>query len=199
MELAGTYSRGYMSNIGTALTGKILCANGVGNSPSYRATPLISTAGIMTNSSQPAFSLKLSGNVGAVTGDGTQYQILYDTVTFDQGSAYNSSTHNYVFPVAGIYQINILYFVYTSSGSATSTSVLGYAYINGTTNLRLIDANPLSLGLTVNSEFMASASFMYKAAVNDTMGVFIQLSAGTKNIGVAGGAESCIFSGFLVA
>lgn len=162
------------------------------------STATIDTSNRYQNTSQPAFSVKLSGNIGGVTGDGTDYKILYNTVTYDQGSNWSSSNHNYVFPVAGIYQINVLYFIYTSSGSATSTSFVGYVLINGATNVRLTDANPLSLGLTANSEFMSFASFLYQASASDTMEVHALVSNGTKNIGVAGGTQSCIFSGFLV-
>jgi hypothetical protein len=145
-----------------------------------------------------SFGVSLSGNISGVTGDGTNYQIPFDTVNFDTNSAYNSSTHNYVFPTTAKYQINISWFVFTSSGTATSTQILGWAFVNGSTNLRFMDNAPLALGLTANGEFIYNASFIYNATAGDTMGIFLALLGGTKNIGVAGGAQSCHFSGFKI-
>ena len=162
------------------------------------AGPQISSGGVQTNTSQPAFQAHLSTNAGGVTGDGTDYKIVFDTVDYDQGSHYNSSTGVYTFATAGVYQINVEYFVYVSSGASTSTVMNGYVLINGATNRRIADNNPNSLGLLVGQEFIITQSFAYKAAANDTMEVHVVVANGTKNIGVAGGTQACRFGGYLV-
>lgn len=188
-----------VSGPGSSTNNSIATWNGAGGTALFsRGTPLIDSTGRMTNTNQPAWSAKLSGNVSAVTGDGTDYKIVFNTATFDQGSNFNTGTGVYTFPVAGIYQINVLYFMFVSSGASTSTQMLGYALVNGATNIRVADNNPNSLGLLVAQEFMISQSFLYKAAASDTMEIHVVLSNGTKNIGVGGGTQSCLFSGYLV-
>jgi len=145
-----------------------------------------------------AFDISLSGNISNITGDGSVYQIPLNTVNLDTNSAFDMSTNNYVFPVTGIYQINMLFYIFSSSSDVSSTVFTGYAFINGATNFRLIDADPQSLGLSTAQEFIATASFLYNATLGDTMGMFVNSANGTKNIGVAGGVESCRFSGFKI-
>lgn len=150
------------------------------------------------------FSVNLSSNQGNVTGDGlSPYQFPYDNVVVDiqNGSPstnYSVSTFLYTFPFTGQYQINIFDFIYTSSGVSTSTQILGYVVVNGSTTIRLIDNDPSGLGLTANGEFIANASFLYNATAGDTMGVFVSVIGGTKNIGVAGAPVPCAFSGYLI-
>jgi hypothetical protein len=183
-------STGQLSDLGFGTATQVLTSNGPGVSPTWKAggggfTPV-------------NFSAKLSGNIGGITGDGTPYLIAYDTVTFDSASGFSTGSHLYTIPTTGIYQFNCTWFVYTSSGISTSTIFLGYLLINGSTNIRLGDASPNSLGLTTNSEFMQGGTYLYNATAGDTIGMYINLSGGTKNIGVAGGSESCLFSGFRV-
>ncbi len=145
------------------------------------------------------FSAKLSENIENVTGDNTQYTILYDTVVFNNGGGtYSSGTGNYTIPATGIYQINLTHYVF--GGSVAQTDFLGFLLINGSTNIRLMDANPGALGLSSTSnEFIASGSYLYSATVGDTISGNVEVGDATKNVGVAGGTESCLFSLFRVA
>ncbi len=172
--------------LGTA--GQVWTSNGAGVAPTFQA------AGGVTPVN---WSVKLSGNISNVTGDGTDYAILYDTVTFDTASGYAAGTGLYTIPTTGKYLISITHFVF--GGGVADTVFLGFLLINGATNVRLMDANPGTLGLTVNGEFMQSATFLYSATASDTIGVHVAVNGGTKNVGVAGGAQSCLFSGFRVA
>ena len=139
-----------------------------------------------------AFDVYLSGNVGAVTGDATEYPIVYDTINIDTAAGYNTGTGLYTFPTTGVYQINVQYFVYVSSGASTSTSMIGDYFVNGSPFGRLADNSPNSLGLTTNEEFIISNSFLYNATAGDTMSIHVNLGGGTKNIGVAGGLRDVI-------
>jgi hypothetical protein len=179
---------GQLTTISSSTAGYVLTSNGTGT-PSFQPggggfTPV-------------NFSVKLSGNIANVTGDNTQYKIIYDTVVFDSASGYSTITGLYTFPTTGIYQINLLHFVY--GGSAAQIQFLGYLFVNGATNIRLMDANPGALGLSAGGEFIASATYLYSATAGDTMAGYVQVGNATKNVGVAGGTESCLFSGFRVA
>lgn len=182
-------STGQLSSLGFGTSGQVLTSTGASSSPTWQAggggfTPV-------------NWSVKLSANISNVTGDGTIYNIIYNTVTFDTASGYSTGTGLYTFPTTGVYQINVLDFIF--GGSSSNTVFLGFLLVNGSTNYRLMDANPATLGLTANGEFMSSATFLYSATAGDTMGVNIDVNGGSKNVGVAGGIESCIFSGFRVA
>lgn len=184
----GVDTNGQLSSLGFGTATNVLTSNGAGSSPTWQA------AGGFTAVN---WSVKLSGNISNVTGDNTQYAILYDTVTFDTASGYSAGTGLYTIPTTGKYFISITHFVF--GGGVADTVFLGFLLINGATNVRLMDANPGNLGLTANGEFMQSATFLYSATAGDTIGAYVQVSGGTKNVGVAGGTESCLFSGFRVA
>lgn len=163
-------------------------------------TAKIDSVGRMTNTAQPAWQVYLSANIPNITGNNELFHIPFDTVDFDQGGNYDVPTSNYVFPVSGIYQINFLYFIYSSTPGTTPNLFLGETVINGVTTLRLLDLDSQSLGLIAWGEFMMPVSFIYKATAGDTMGMYVRcFGAGDANTGVSGTALGCRFSGFLVA
>lgn len=182
-------SNGQLSDGGFGTAAQVWTSNGAGVSPSWQPAG----GGGFTPVN---WSVRLSGNVANVTGDGTDYAILYDTVTFDSATGYDTVTGLYTFATTGIYQINVLDFVF--GGSVADTVFIGFLLINGVTNIRLFDANPGSLGLATNSEFMSSAAFLYSATAGDTIGVHVVVAGGLKDVGVAGGSQSCLFNGYRV-
>ncbi len=143
------------------------------------------------------WSVIFSGNVSNVTGDGTDYAMLYNTTFFDSASGYNSGTGLYTIPTTGVYQINVLNFIF--GGGVADTLFISYLRYAGAVNFRIMDANPGALGLATNSEFIQSATYLVSATAGDTIGVHVVVSGGTKNVGVAGGSGGCYFSGFRVA
>lgn len=69
-------------------------------------TSKIDSSNRMTNSSQPCFQVYLTTSATNVTGDGTVYNLLFDTTAFDQGSniTLNSSSKTiFTAPVTGKY------------------------------------------------------------------------------------------------
>ncbi len=185
----GVDTNGQFSSLGFGTSTQVLTSNGASTSPTWQATGFFTPVN---------WSVQLSGNISNVTGDGTTYTILYDTTNFNNGGgSYAAGTGIYTFPATGVYQINVLNFLF--GGGVADTVIIGNLLINGATNVRLFDANPGSLGLTVNGEFMQSASFLYSAAAFATIRVQVAVNGGTKNVGVAGGTQTCIFSGFRVS
>ncbi len=143
------------------------------------------------------WSVIFSGNVSNVTGDGTDYAMLYNTTFFDSASGYNSGTGLYTFPTTGVYQINVLNFIF--GGSVANTLFISYLRYAGAVNFRIMDANPGALGLAANGEFIQSATYLVSATAGDTIGVHVVVTGGAKDVGVAGGSSGCYFSGFRVA
>ncbi len=185
----GVDTNGQLSDLGFGTATNVLTSNGAGVSPSWQAALGFSPVN---------FSARLTGNISNVTGDGTDYAILYDNVEYNVGGgAYNGATGEYTFPQLGKYLITVTNFIF--GGGVADTVFLGSLVVNGSTTFRLMDANPGTLGLIANGEFMQSASFLYEVAGIRSMAVHVNVIGGTKNVGVAGGTQSCIFSIFRVA
>jgi hypothetical protein len=183
----------YIAGIeGSAVSGSTVIVN-----PS---TGQLGVNGIANNTGQPAFSVYLSTNQGNVTGNNTQYQVPFDTVTFDQTSGYSTGTHLYTYPATGIYQHSVKLFLY--GGSVASTQFFAWASYNGAAypGDRIADLNPSSLGLAVNGEFLMTFSWLHKATAGDTVGIFIDVIGGASaDVGAGGGTSGgCTFSGSMV-
>lgn len=67
------------------------------------STAKIDSSNRYTNTAQPAFSAYNSADQTSVTGDGTEYTILYNTSLFDQNSNFSSPT--FTAPVTGKYML----------------------------------------------------------------------------------------------
>lgn len=96
------------------------------------AGPQISSSGIYTNTSQPAFLANLSSNVDNVTGNNTTYTIAYNTEVFDQGNNFASNT--FTAPVTGRYFFSAgvdMSSVTSSTTGAFTISTSNRAYITG--------------------------------------------------------------------
>ena len=65
------------------------------------AGPQISSGGVQTNTTQPAFGAYNSVAVANVTGDGTSYKCSFDSKAFDNGTNFNTSTYTFTAPVSG--------------------------------------------------------------------------------------------------
>jgi hypothetical protein len=151
-----------------------------------------------------SFSVQLSANQAAVTGNNTQYKIPYNLILFDTASGWTASpNYFYTFPFTGNYQLSVRTFLYTSSGVNTSTQFFQWASYNGAAypGDRFSDLDPGNLGLTVNGEFLFTQSWVHAATAGDTVSVLIDCLGGTLNVGAGGGAAgspACIFSGYLI-
>lgn len=63
------------------------------------------SGGEITMPLQPAFSAYNSATRSNVTGDGTNYTVVYDTEIYDRGGDFNNSTYTFTAPVTGIYSL----------------------------------------------------------------------------------------------
>ncbi len=73
------------------------------NSPLGQLDAAIGTGASTT---KPMFLAYASGNIEDVTGDGTEYKVVFDEEVFDQVSNYNTSTGEFTASVTGKYIFN---------------------------------------------------------------------------------------------
>jgi hypothetical protein len=191
-------SAGGVTGPGSSTDMGIATWNGTGgtalNSP---PSPLVSSAGIMTNSNQPAFLAYLANNTASVTGDGTVLLVPFDTVSFDQGSNFNTGSNYYVCPVAGLYQYNINIFL-AQSAPGTNTYFDIVLLVNGSTPFILYNQNTYP---TTGTFFLdANASILIQNAANDQITIQVDVAGNaSKNIVIGGGgARYTTLSGYLV-
>ena len=148
----------------------------------------IDSTGNVTKPKSASFLVKVANNVSNVTGDGTAYTVLYDTVISDYNSNYATATGKFTAPVAGIYQFNVLSYL--------------YVLIGGTTNVTIeLVTTARTYQMTVGSWLSGYAQFpagstLANMSAADTAFVRITVSGTTKTISI--GQASSFFSGFLV-
>lgn len=154
----------------------------------------MTTGGIRTMPLQPSFLAYKSANTANVTGDGTTYTIICDTVVFDQNANYNNGTGTFIAPVTGRYQFNVSIEISNVSASHTDCD-----FDLTTTNrqYRLSTTNPGAFGAV--SFFSLSGSVLADMNAGNTAIIQVFLAGGPKTAGVNGNVIVVTsFSGFLV-
>jgi hypothetical protein len=118
----------------------------------------IDSNGYVTMPNQPAFHAYRT--TGAVSGTGVY---ICNTVVFNDGSHYNSSTGRFTAPVAGRYQMNFYVLMQSSNNIDINIRVNGTLYAG-------FDLRDNS---AVNGNFTLSASGILKLSANDIVDPFI--------------------------
>lgn len=156
----------------------------------------IDSSNRIQNSSQPNFIAYLSSNQNNVTGDGTNYTIVFNTEKQDQASNYNNGTGVFTAPVAGTYLINVNVQIFNVG--AAHTSALFFLSTSSGGNYVSWQFNPANFKDNLNSAPVLSSSFIVAMALNETASFTIQVSGSTKTVGVSGGSTLTWFSGVLL-
>jgi hypothetical protein len=142
------------------------------------STATIALATSVVNSTQPAFVAYQSATVSNVTGDGTQYTILFDTVVRDQASNYSAGTGTFTAPVTGMYLFTSTVFVQFQAVVTTLQLFFAASPNNYTiefTNAGTIYAN--------SNTSLAGSAIIYLTATQ-TCHVTLISSGGTKTASV---------------
>lgn len=157
-------------------------------------TMAITHGGSMTKPLQPAFRAYLSANVNNVTGDGTVYTLICNTVLFDQQSNYNNSTGIFTAPVTGKYSFNCTAWF---QGMASNNN-MAYIEIEASSDSSLIAVfNPYAtIGVGQGACFSGICILSMTAA--DTVHAALVCSGGSKVIGFSSGADRTSFAGCLL-
>jgi len=139
-----------------------------------------------------AFKSAISSNV---TGDGTVYDVVFDTELFDYGSAYNAGTGVFTAPRDGVYTFSARVLILGRTAAETRVDLrlatTPKTFFNTTTLSAGIPIPENSVDITVNRLFLKK---------NETAKVVLMSSGGTKVIDVYGdsGLIATYFSGGLV-
>lgn len=152
------------------------------------------TAGEINYPLQPAFLTFLDGDIANVTGDATNYTIVFNSEVFDQGGDLSGAT--FTAPVTGKY--------YLAAGAKLETVGVGHtqAFLSLVTSNREYRDPQLNgtacatgsgdLGMTISSLCDMDAA--------DTATVAVTVSGGAKTVGIGGAAVLItFFSGNLTA
>lgn len=135
--------------------------------------------GEITYPLQPAFLAYLSATASDVTGDGTEYTIVWDSEIFDQNSDFNTGTGTFTAPVTGRYAFHF----------SISYSDLGVAHTAG--SMKAVTSNRSYLSNLNNPFVFALGGFdgqIFSVFADmdaaDTCTTVAQVSNGTKTVDV---------------
>ena len=130
---------------------------------------------IISAQSSPFFLATLTSSVPNVTGDGTSYTCLFDTVS--SGSGYNTSTGNFTCVIPGDYFFIARIYV---TGVTSSHTTCKLTFITNTSSYLAGDFN-LATGMDASNAMMfPEAVLPLRMAIGDTINVSIQTSNGNK-------------------
>ena len=141
-----------------------------------------------------AFEAYLSSTQNAVTGDGTNYVIPFDTELYDIGNDYSNPT--FTAPVDGIYLFN---WHMSATGFGVSNTGMN-TYLN-TTKQDVQSFNWLAI-TPIGTPFAHTGSAMILLSAGDTASVVLYVGGSGKNINVIGGTRTdapSYFSAILLA
>lgn len=155
-----------------------------GGSEFFHAT----IAGEVTKPLQPCFLATNSAAATDVTGDGTRYQVTWDTEIFDQSADFTSST--FTAPVSGRYFFSAL--ILPQNFLVTHND----RNFNITTSNRVYNMNRNYL-LAETNNTMTVSTFADMDA-NDTAYITVTISGSTKSIDIIGNTTLNFFSGSLI-
>jgi hypothetical protein len=166
--------------------------NGVSGNPIINATGSVTTNG---------FFVYLTNTISNVTGDGTVYTVVFDTVVTNPGGGYSTLTGLYTAPTTGLYSFSSTIF-YNGIDTTGWTDVIS-SFTGSVYSYRATQFSNLTTGTAATPVCLTTSAILFMTA-GDTMGSSMAAFGGPKVIGPAGGAlssslaVSSIFSGFLV-
>lgn len=178
--------------IRTGTSGQLqFCPSSSLGTPNWRMTQ----TGARTLPLQPCFRAYVSANISNVTGDGTNYTIIYDSSDFDQASNFNTGTGTFTAPVSGKY---MFISTVTLSGLAAGNTQFTFSFSSGAGSKILFDASAAAIR-DANNNITVTGSTLASLTASQTATSIINVMGGTKIVGIVGGSNATTFSGFLVA
>jgi hypothetical protein len=164
--------------------------NLIGNGSFFPAGGAIvrTAAGEITMPLQPAFEAEPSALLVAVTGDATDYDVVFATEIFDQNADFNASTL-FTAPVTGRYRVNTIVDARGLTGSHTLLSII---IVTSNRNQYVFYGNPQ--GSLSAGQVIISGGGLMDMDAGDTAKVRVTVSGGTKVVDIGTNSK---FSGSL--
>lgn len=180
----GTTSTGNLQQVsGTGTSGQILTSNGAGTLPTWQDP---------ASSTKPLFIAKVTSTQSNVTGDGSNYNIIFSTVLINTGSGFDGTT-TFTAPDTGSYMLGFD----TTIAGVTTSHTYGHWVLTGTGTVINVDSpqvKPTSLVNGTGNQMNLSYSGLFLMTAGDTLTVDFGVSGGTKVVDVLSGK----FWGYLV-
>lgn len=165
------------------------------NSSNTYVTPY--STGEVNFPGQCSFMAYLSSTATDVTGDGTNYTILFDTELWDIGSNYNAASGIFTVPTTGLY-LFVAGVTLGDLGAANTIVDTVFRNSAGTGYSAISDVTAVT-ARDVNNQLTTSTSVHYYLTAADTVKVTARAFSGAKIVDVIGGATvSTYFGGMLV-
>lgn len=149
--------------------------------------------GVTLSPVQPAFNAVVNGTVANVTGDNTEYTVIFDTEVYDIGSNFNTGTGTFTAPYTGKYLL--VAGVLTQQGTTAMTA--SYWFV--TSNRNYTFGNYVAL--PANGNFPLTVHAIADMDASDTAQCHLNFAGGTKVVDVYGTSTSdnrTYFHGFLL-
>lgn len=138
-----------------------------------------------STSINPSFELSKAAAAANVTGDGTAYQVVWDTENYDAGSNVTAGSNTFTAYCAGRYKFEV---GVTLSGVGAAHTRLDFS-INQTGSVSRSHARVINpYALQASGFTSATLPVILDLARGDVVNVQVQVSGGTKVVGVYGGA-----------
>ena len=152
--------------------------------------------GVLSLAGQPNFLATHDSTVTNVTGDGTEYTVLYGTEVFDIAANYNPSTGIFTAPVTGKYHFAAMILVGEMVVAHNEHLI---KIVTSNRNYGRYDTFPASGNPFVQYRTLHAVTASADMEVGDTAKVVISITGGAKVVDVMNGATTGFFNGGLLA
>lgn len=156
----------------------------------------VDSSGRTTNTAQPAFHAYLSApTANNVTGDGTNYVIIFDSEKFDVGGNFDTATGIFTAPKTGKYLFCINFMTTNSVGAQTT----GQLFLVTTSDTYEAPYDSPTATRNAGDFYGKQLSILAQMTAGDTAYVQLNLAGSTKTVGIFGSATGTYtwFTGLL--
>lgn len=150
------------------------------------STAKIDSSNRTTNTSQPS-CLIWQTTISNVSGDGTIYTLIFNNSVFDQNSNFNTGTGTFTAPVTGKYKFDVMIAL---SGLTSSHTAGFFQLVTTSANYLFYNCNPWAISNSGSAGMVGS--ILANMSATDTATVRMQISNGTKVVGLVGNSSSDI-------